>query len=261
MALKVFSFRNIRILFLLSLLAITLIYTQEQRLSTTSWYKPVTVTIFPINGDGQIDTGSFINSLDVNAFQDIDEFFARNSSDYDLIASQPIHTTLGEEIRDLPPQPPKEAGVLSAILYSLKLRYWAYQYTPDNISNKNRIRLYVLYHQSGQQKALPHSLGLQKGLIGIVHAYANDKLSGQNAVVMAHEILHTVGASDKYDLHSMPIYPHGYAEPDRQPLYPQHFAEIMAGRMATSDHEAEIPTSLRAVKVGNTTAREVNWIQ
>jgi hypothetical protein len=258
---KVFSFRNIRILFLLFLLAITLLYTQEQKLSTTSWYKPVTVTIFPINGDGQIETSSYIKSLEANAFQDIDEFFARNSRDYELIASQPIQTVLGDEIRDVPPQPPRGAGVLSAILYSLKLRYWAYQHTPDDISNKNRIRLYVLYHQSGQQKVLPHSLGLQKGLIGVVHAYADDSLSGQNTVVMAHEIFHTVGASDKYDHRSMPIYPHGYAEPDRQPLYPQHFAEIMAGRMAISADEAQIPTSLRAVKVGNITAREVNWIR
>jgi hypothetical protein len=258
--LKVFSFRNIRILFLLAVLAIALIYTQEQKLSTTSWYKPVTVTVFPINGDGHPDTSTFIKTLDGEAFKDIDDFFARNSRDYDLIASEPIKTALGAEINEHPPQPPKGSGIFSAIMYSLKLRYWAYQHTPDAVSNQNRIRLFVLYHQPGQNKALPHSLGLQKGLIGVVHAFADNKAQSQNAVIMAHEILHTVGASDKYDQQLLPVYPQGYVEPHRQPLHPQPYAEIMAGRMAISADKAEIPSSLRAVKVGSTTAKEVNWI-
>lgn len=257
---KVFSFRNIRVLFLLVLLAIVLIYTQEQKLSTTSWYKPIPVVIFPINGDGQPETNEFIQSLNTTAFQDIDEFFSRSSQTYDLTAREPIQTTLGEEINAHPPQPPKGGSMLSAIIYSLKLRYWAYQHTPDSISNQNRIRLYVLYHQSEQHKALPHSLGLQKGLIGVVHAFADNKLQGQNAVVMAHEIMHTVGAIDKYDSQLMPIYPHGYVEPDREPLYPQPYAEIMAGRMAISANKVQMPTSLSAVKVGAATAKEVNWI-
>lgn len=258
---KVFSFRNIRVLFLLALLAVTLIYTQEQKRSTTSWYKPVTVVVFPINGDDQTQTSDFITELDVSAFADIDDFFARNSRDYDLIASQPIETALGAEIDVHPPQPPEGGSVLSAVIYSLKLRYWAYQHTPDSYSNKNRIRLYVLYHQPGKNKALPHSLGLQKGLIGVVHAFADNKLNDQNAVVMTHEILHTVGASDKYDQQLMPVYPQGYAEPDRQPLHPQPYAEIMAGRMAISSNKAKIPTNLDAVKVGKTTATEINWLQ
>lgn len=258
---KVFSFRNLRIVFLLALLAVVLIYTQEQKRSTTSWYKPVTVVIFPINGDGAAETAAFINRLTVEAFQDIDEFFARSSRDYALIARQPIETALGKEIDALPPQPPSSGGMLSAILYSLKLRYWAYQHTPDNISNTNRIRLYLLYHQNSQNIALPHSLGLQKGLIGVVHAFADHAQHSQNAVIMAHEIMHTVGATDKYDQRLMPIYPHGYVEPDRQPLYPQPYAEIMAGRMAVSADKAQIPNSLRAVKVGTSTAKEVNWTQ
>lgn len=258
---KFFSFRNLRILFLLALLAIALIYTQEQKLSTTSWYKPVTVMIFPINDDVTAETATFISELTVDAFQDIDEFFARSSRDYELIARQPIQTALGKKIAAQPPTPPRAHGILSAILYSLKLRYWAYQHTPDSISNKNRIRVYVLYHQNTHNRALPHSLGLQKGLIGVVHAFAENAQHGQNAVIISHEILHTVGATDKYDQQLMPVYPQGYIEPDKDPLYPQTYAEIMAGRMAVSADKAHIPTSLRVVKVGNATAKEVNWIK
>lgn len=99
----------------------------------------------------------------------------------------------------------------------MKLRYWAYQNTPDSKSNSDRIRLFVLYHQGQKDQALEHSLGLQKGLIGIIHAFASRKQNKQNAIVMAHEILHAVGASDKYDYrNNQPIYPQGYAQPNKK---------------------------------------------
>jgi len=258
---KVFSFRNIRVLFLLALLAFALIYTQEQKRNTTSWFKPIPVVIFPINGDGQASTEEFINSLSADDFNDVDAFFARSSREYGLIAEQPVITQLGTTISDIPPAPPQSGNALSVIWWSLKLRYWAYRHTPDSVSNQNRIRLYVLYHQSNGNKALSHSLGLQKGLIGVIHAYANKQQTPQNAVVIAHEILHTVGAIDKYDADNLPIYPVGYAEPEKSPLHPQRYAEIMAGRIAVDTHSAKMPTSLRAAKVGAVTAREINWIQ
>jgi len=258
---KVFSFRNIRIIILLGILASALIYTQEQKRNTTAWYKPITVIIFPINADGKATTTEYINSLTVSDFQDIDQFFARSSDEYGLIAEQPVVTQLGQSIDALPPEPPFGAGTLSVIWWSMKLRYWAYQHTPDSISNTDRIRLYVLYHSANGDKALAHSLGLQKGLIGVIHAYAYEQQKAQNAVVMAHEILHTVGAIDKYDNNNLPIYPVGYAEPERQPLHPQRYAEIMAGRIAIDTHKAKMPASLSDTKVGTATAKEINWIQ
>lgn len=258
---KVFSFRNIRILILLALLATALIYTQEQKRATTSWYQPITVIIFPINGDNSRQTDDYIDSLSAADFADIDRFFARSSREFNLIAEQPIQTRLGATIDDHPPAPPHNPGMLSSIWWSLKLRYWAYQHTPDDISNQNRIRLYVLYHQADKNRRLAHSLGLQKGLIGVVHAYASERQAPQNNIVMAHEILHTVGASDKYDANNLPLYPQGYADPDKSPLHPQRYAEIMAGRIAVSANKAKMPGSLRAVKVGHQTAGEINWIQ
>ena len=78
---------------------------------------------------------------------------------------------------------------------------------------------------------------------------------------MTHEILHTVGATDKYDHNNNPIYPEGYAKPGQKPLYPQRYAEIMAGRIALSEQKAKIPTSLKLTVVGEKTAKEINWIK
>jgi len=259
---KVISFKNIRIVILLSLLALAAIYTQDQRLNTTSWYKPIEVIIFPINGDGSAQTERYIQQLSIKNFQDIDTFFADEAARYHLVAEQPIISTLGLTINKHPPAPPTDRNaIFKVMLWSIQLRYWAYSNTPDDKSNKNRIRLYVLYHQGADNQALDHSLGLQKGLIGVIHAYADPIQNSQNALVMAHEILHTVGASDKYaDQNNQPIYPVGYAKPTQVPLYPQRFAEIMAGRIPLSQTQSTIPKTLRFSLIGETTAREINWV-
>jgi hypothetical protein len=87
-------------------------------------------------------------------------------------------------------------------------------------------------------------------------------MAGANNVVIAHEILHTLGATDKYDLATLaPLYPAGYAEPDREPLHPQSFAEIMAGRYATDEDTFEMPEALDSVLVGDQTAYEIRWVR
>ena len=101
---------------------------------------------------------------------------------------------------------------------------------------------------------------MQKGLLGVVHAFAVREQNAQNNVVIAHELLHTVGATDKYDASGQPIYPQGYAHPNRKPLYPQFRAEIMAGRVPLSPTNSKMTHSLRSTVVGQATAREISWI-
>lgn len=259
---KVFSFRNIRVVILLSALATVAIYTKEQRLNTTSWYQPIEVVIFPINGDGSPKTDQYIQSLSLKHFQDIDQFFIRSAKKFHLIVEKPVITTLGSTITSHPPAPPEDrTAILKVMLWSIKLRYWAYKNTPDDKSNKGRIRLYVLYHQGKEGQTLQHSLGLSKGLIGVIHAYALPKQTKQNALVMTHEILHTVGATDKYDYsNNQPIYPDGYAKPEQKPLYPQRYAEIMAGRIPVNSNQAKMPKDLRFCLVGEASAKEINWV-
>ena len=118
----------------------------------------------------------------------------------------------------------------------------------------------MLYQEGRDNLRLEHSLGLQKGLIGVVHAFADTPQGTQNNIVIAHELLHTVGASDKYDTDGQPRFPEGYARPDQQPLYPQQRAEIMAGRIALSARESCMATSLRFSTIGETTAQEIHWL-
>jgi hypothetical protein len=59
----------------------------------------------------------------------------------------------------------------------------------------------------------------------------------------------------------LPIYPAGYAEPDKNPRLPQSKAEIMGGRIALDDQSAEIPASLAETLIGNATAKEIGLAQ
>jgi hypothetical protein len=152
------------------------------------------------------------------------------------------------------------ANVLTTMLWSLRTRYWAWRVPEHGAGPKPDVQLFVLYHDPAKSSSLPHSVGMQKGLFGIVHAFADRELEGSNDTVMAHELLHTLGATDKYILNTgQPIHPLGYADPHREPLYPQLFAELMGGRIPLSPSEAEIPESLRQVVVGPATALEIGW--
>jgi hypothetical protein len=125
-----------------------------------------------------------------------------------------------------------------------------------------QVRIFVVYHDPSFSQAVPHSVGMQKGLVGVVHAFAGSGMTRTNNVVIAHEILHTLGATDKYDLQSLaPLHPIGYADPQKDPLYPQSLTEIMAGRFATGPHTFEMPESLDDVVVGTATALEIRWIR
>jgi len=120
--------------------------------------------------------------------------------------------------------------------------------------------MFLLYHDPATLQSVPDSHGMQKGLIGVVHAFALASMAGSNNIVVTHELLHTLGATDKYDpSNGAPLFPTGFAEPDRKPLYPQEKAEIMAGRRALSAEDFQMPATLSAVVVGPATAAEIRW--
>jgi hypothetical protein len=91
--------------------------------------------------------------------------------------------------------------------------------------------------------------------------FGSSKQHEQNMIVIAHELLHTVGATDKYDLNNnQPINPMGLADPQKSPLYPQHQAELMGGRIALSPTQAKIPDRLNQTVMNRLTAIEIGWI-
>jgi hypothetical protein len=96
--------------------------------------------------------------------------------------------------------------------------------------------------------------------LAIANLVADPEQRGLNDFLVAHELLHTVGASDLYDRRTgRPRYPEGYVQPDREPRYPQPGAELMAGRIPIAPEESVLPETLDQTTMGPVTAREIGW--
>jgi hypothetical protein len=252
--------RQLRIAILLLILLFVALNTYFDRVYSTDWDIPLRVALYPINADGSEEAERFIRELQASHFGSIESFFESEARRYELSLAKPVRILLGEQLRELPPIVAPEASTLSVISWSLRMRYWAWQNGADPGGIPPDVKLFVLFHDPKRQSRLPHSIGMQKGLFGIVNAFADRRMMGSNDTVIAHELLHTLGAIDKYDVRTtLPMYPVGYAEPDREPTYPQRFAELMGGRIPITGERAEIPESLRQVLIGPLTAAEIGW--
>ena len=252
--------RKVRIAILLLVLALAAWTTLIDRLSTTDWDDTLRVGVFPVNAGDDPVSAAYIRGLGDDSFADIEAFFAEEARRFDLDIAQPVRVERFPEVDEKPPRLEPDAGIFATLWWSLKLRLYATRHSSPPGRIPPQIRVFVLYHDPEVTRAVPHSVGLQKGLVGVVHAFADADMTRSNHVVITHEILHTLGASDKYDPVSLaPLYPIGFAEPDRKPLYPQRFAEIMAGRLPSDAHTFEIPESLDQALIGEATALEIRW--
>jgi hypothetical protein len=253
--------RRLRIAILLLILASVAQTAWLARTRTAEWRTSLRVAIYPINGDDSPATSAYISTLDRQKFEPIETFFETEAQHFGLRSSDPIDTFLATQIAGRPPAPPFGRSAWEIMLWSLKLRYWAWRH--DTYTGpKPDVRLFVVYFDPAKSDKVGHSTGLQKGMLGIVNAFASADEEGSNTVVIAHELLHTFGATDKYDPNTnAPRHPDGYADPDARPLHPQRQAEIMAGRIPITETHSEIPRNLKRVVVGEKTAREINWIK
>lgn len=251
-----------RISVLLLLLVVVAGMTYIDKVRTTSWQQTLWVGIFPMNGDGSAVADRYVRSLTTEDFASIETFFMNEAHRYGISLERPIRIELYPSPAEKPPMLKRGAGALGSIWWSLKIRWYARRAADVPGRAPSHIRVFVLFHDPAVNERVPHSLGLQKGLVGVVHAFADRGMRGQNNIVIAHETLHTVGATDKYDLQTgEPRYPDGYAEPDRQPRLPQDKAEIMAGQRPVSATAHEMPEGLRDEAVGRKTAMEIGWLK
>jgi hypothetical protein len=251
-------FKAIRITVLLLILIFVALSTWLTQARSTDWNNSLWVKVYPINADGSEESRTYINSLDIDDFSAIETFIARETEKYGHTLRRPVRMELGREIREQPPLIGEVPTTLDIMLWSLKMRWWAGSVAGPQDSPDPDVRIFVRYHAPDGQIVLENSVGLQKGMVGIVNGYAGRRQSSINNVIIAHEFLHTLGATDKYEPGTgQPNFPAGFAEPERKPRYPQEIAEVMGGRVALSALEAVVPRSLKYVVIGPETAREI----
>jgi hypothetical protein len=233
--------------------------TWLSRARTTSWEETLWVAVYPVTAGKAESTLGYIDGLTSESFAPLEKFMAREAERYGVALGRPVRVDLRGAV-DMPPLPPEGGSVLEIMAWSLKLRWWAWQAVADQPGPEPDIRIFAVYHDAVNGAVLPDSLGIQEGRIGIVHLFGSRRTRGSNQVVMAHELLHTLGATDKYDpSNNLPVFPDGFADAEKEPVYPQHHAEIMGGRVPVAPDRAEIPKSLKVTRVGPATAAELRW--
>jgi len=253
--------RNIRLAILVGILFFVAVGSWLDQHRATSWEHTVRVGAFPVSGDGSAAAAAYITALDGAPLQPISEFIAREAHRYGVAIQEPIEIKLYPPLHRAPPVLAPREGAFGRLLWSLRLRYYRFQAVGTVARARPQIALFLVYHDPSRAPVLPHSVGLQRGLTAVVHLFATHTQDGQNAIVTAHELLHTFGATDKYAGGGEPLYPAGYAEPLRVPRYPQRYAEIMAGRVPLGPDRQEMPDDLSQVLVGPLSAREIGWLK
>jgi hypothetical protein len=254
-------FKRIRIAVLLCILVFVAAgqYLSEGR--SKSWAEPLWVAIYLIDGGSSDATAAYIDALRPDDFSDVERFFASQARDYGVSVDFPFRVRLGGKLDDPLPPIPEHAGLVATVIWSLRMRWFVTRLHLASDAPAPDITFFAIYHDGESGTTLDRSTALHKGMIAVANLFADGSARGSNQMVVAHEILHTLGATDKYDpATTLPVYPEGFADPGRIPLYPQSRAELMAGRTPLSHDKAVVPRSLAHVVIGTATAYEIGWI-
>ena len=255
-------FRYIRIAALLTILAVVAGNQFLTKSRFSSWDGSLWITIYPVLAESDDRVRQYAGSLASSQFEDINLFLKQQARVYGKQLDRPVVFQVAQPLtRQLPPVPVESSG-LGVAIWSLKMRWWAWRYGRDDSLPPADIKMFVRYQNDNPNGVLERSVGIQNGSYGIVNAVASRMMASRNRIIIAHELLHILGASDKYDLSTgQPIPPEGLADPHQKPLYPQRRAEIMAGRIAVSSRRWVQPGNLEQCMVGEATAMEIGWLK
>ncbi len=255
---------TLRLALLLLVLAFVALGAWLDHSRSRDWDAPLRVTVYPFPASGNhAAVRHWVDSLADDDFDEVEAFLARESGRYGLPLEEAVRVRVSHAARHPPPALGERPGPLSIAWWSLRLRWYAARVAWNDPLPTPDIQVFATYAPVDDDAlAVPDSVGLRKGLMAVAHLYAGAEAAGSNQVVLAHELLHTLGATDKYDPRSgQPRAPDGLGDPGRDPVYPQDQGEIMAGRIALGPAQAVIPASLDDMVVGPATAREIGWIE
>ena len=232
----------------------------ERRLA--SWERPIWVTLYPVVDENKPGVLAFAKARQIDDFQPINQFLSSELRRFGVDLTMPLHFQLAPVSFEKPPSLPERHSPAAVALWSLKMRWWAWRRERVGDLIAPDIQIFLIYHQPGQHSEMQMSVGMRKGRYGLVKAYTGNDNRSYNLVVITHELLHVLGATDKYAFGSGdPIFPDGYADPGQIPLFPQTRAEIMGGVIPLTSSRYIIPKSLEQCRIGELTAKEIGLFQ
>jgi len=252
------TFRNVRVAILLFVLAAVGLTAISTRRRLHAWVAPLRVAVVPVAAPGDRVAEAYVRSILPNSFSNVGRFLLVQAQHHQRETGG-IETITTRAIEELPPDPPDGSSRLDVILWSLKLRWFDVRAARAYALLGSDVRIYVVFHAVTAGQSLDASVGLEEGHVGIVQAPVGERDHGWVLLAVTHELLHTLGASDKYDDAGNPRMPEGLGEPDKNPTLPQEKCEVMAGTIAVDADRHPMARSLEQCVVNRFTASEIGW--
>ena len=256
------TFRRIRIAILVGILLFTAAWgasTSYKRWVRGHWHRPLQVGLVLLSPDGDIDAETWrrgASRLSDRLAEEMQRWRGPGEVPFDF-------SVVGPVAWDRPlPFSPRSRSLLDRAWHALAV--WRTVREIDRaaggVAGGFDVRVFVLAAPPvGDQVEFAEGSGALNGEVAFVRGSPGGDLSIPLQAI-GHELLHTVGASDKYDGGGHALEPDGLADPGRVPRYPQDHAEWMVGEVAIGPGRGRLPGSIDELRVGPTTAREIGWV-
>lgn len=239
-------------------------WTSARRDLRTAWKRPLDIAVVLLpQGDIPDADLDLLRSGIPRLERLLATEFARYRPERTLV---PVVFTVSEphRVERAPPVAPDGGGAWERARHAWELRrYFAPIHEALGLeTSRFDARIYlVLREPRGERMRFVEGIGAKNGDVAIVRSDLERESLDLTLLALGHELLHFLGATDKYDPDGRAVAPRGLAEPDRKPLYPQQYAEIMVGEIPLSPRSGRVPDTLSQVRIGPVTAAEIGWIR
>jgi hypothetical protein len=257
-------FFRIRVAVLLLALMLVVIYAVSSSLlrqARTDWARTLSVAVVLVAA-GPLDPAA-IAALHTRA-RVLETALADEEHRYLPAGPKPfVFTVLGPIVAPSPPPALGSDSTLDLLAYTWRRWRWvrAVDAAAATSAGAWDSRIYVVARPPTlDRERFVEGASEQGGRVGIVEVELDADTVDWALFATAHELLHTLGATDKYDAAGNALAPQGLAEPSLSPRYPQRFAEVMTRGRALSPTVDEAPDALGQLRVGGWTAAEIGWI-
>jgi hypothetical protein len=254
---------RVRVGVLLALLGAVLLWAWRDvrsRRERNAWQRPLAIAIVLVRRGPLDDAAVAAFRARVPALEDR---LAEECHRYRSTPFRPFALTLLGPVDDEDDAPQTEGdGLVDAAKESWALYRWTSRI--DRAAGLTGAdydsRIYVAARAPRRQdREMVEGESQEGGRLGAVAVDLDTSMADFALFVVAHELFHTLGAVDKYDSAGHTLIPTGLAMPDRVPLFPQPFAEVMARNRPVGPGVERTPERLDELAVGPFTAREVGW--
>jgi hypothetical protein len=258
-------FYRVRVTLLLALLAGVLLWAGNdwwRRRARREWQRPLRVALVLVERE---PVAAEVTKALVRRTPELEQRLAAQLAQHGARLEQPFALiTYGPVAQRTPTPRSTEPSLLALARHSYALWRWTSDVDAraDVPSRGFDSRLYlVLAPARAGGAAGVEGESEDGGRIGVAQADIAEDTLDFALFVAAHELFHTLGALDHYDASGHAQFPNGFAEPLRQPLYPQRGAELMARSVPLSPTSERPPDTLDELWIGAETAREVGWLR